>query len=49
MKAIDGKDTLCFEPVDEVNTLRGQPILQLKNVTLTEANEKLQVLRSMLP
>lgn len=46
MKAIHGEDTLCFEPAEEVNTLRGQPLFKLNNVTVAEANTKLQSLKS---
>ncbi len=44
MKAIQGEDTLCFEPAAEVNALRGQPVLQLRNVTVAAANAQLQSL-----
>ena len=44
MKAINGEDTLCFEPADEVNALRGAPVIKLTNVTAAEANAKLQSL-----
>ena len=42
MKAIHGEDTLCMEPAEEVNKLRGQPLFKLSNVTVAEANAKLQ-------
>jgi fructan beta-fructosidase len=42
LKAFNGEDTLCFEPVREVNALRGKPLLELKNVTAAEANVQLQ-------
>ncbi len=46
MRAIDGQDTLCFEPVEEINAMRGKPLFQLKNVTVEEANAKLKGLTS---
>ena len=46
MKAMQGEDTLCIEPAEEVNALRGRPLSQLKNVTVDEANAKLQSLAS---
>lgn len=42
VKAIDGKDTLCYEPTEEVAALRGKPLLQEKNLTTEEANRKLE-------
>lgn len=44
LKAINGEDTLCFEPTEEINTLRGQPIIKLTNVSVAEANEMLATL-----
>ncbi len=44
MKAVGGEDTLCFEPVEEISTLRGKPLIQLTNVPLAEATAKLQSL-----
>ncbi len=49
MKAINGEDTLCFEPAEEVNTLRGEPLLKLSNVTTAEANSKLATLAKDAP
>lgn len=46
MRSINGEDTLCFEPAEEVNALRGQPLFNLKNVTIAEANAKLLSLTS---
>ena len=46
MKAINGEDTLCFEPAEEVSALRGQPLIKLSNVTIAEAGAKLQSLTS---
>ena len=46
MKAMQGEDTLCIEPAEEVNALRGRPLFQLENVTADEANAKLQSLAS---
>ncbi len=46
MKDINGEDTLCFEPAEEVNELRGQPVIQLANITVAEATAKLQSLAS---
>ena len=42
MKAVNGEDTLCFEPAEEVNALRGQPLVKLTNVSTAEATAKLQ-------
>lgn len=44
LKAINGEDTLCFEPAREVDSLRGKPLLKLTNVPIAEANRKLQSL-----
>lgn len=44
LKAINGEDTLCFEPTEEINTLRGEPIIKLRNVSVAEANKKLAAL-----
>ena len=44
LKAIDGADTLFVEPVAELDTLRGTPLLHLANVSVAEANRKLQSL-----
>ncbi|MGC4044401.1 MAG: glycoside hydrolase family 32 protein [Armatimonas sp.] len=45
LKAIGGEDTLCFEPVEELNSLRGKPLVQLSNATVAEANNKLAMLK----
>lgn len=44
MKALNGEDTLCFEPADEVKALRGQPLVKLTNISTAEASAKLQTL-----
>jgi sucrose-6-phosphate hydrolase SacC (GH32 family) len=44
LKDINGEDTLCFEPATEVDALRGEPILSLRNITGSEAREKLSSL-----
>jgi sucrose-6-phosphate hydrolase SacC (GH32 family) len=44
LKAINGEDTLCFEPVEELNGLRGEPLIKISNVTTAEANAKLSAL-----
>ena len=44
MKAINGEDTLCFEPAEEINALRGEPLMKLSNLSTAEANAKLQAL-----
>lgn len=49
IKAINGEDTLCFEPTEEVNTLRGEPIVKLKNLTTAEANNRLAALSKDAP
>lgn len=41
LKAIDGQDTLCFEPVVELTALRGKPLVQLDGITASEANSKM--------
>ncbi|WAC18999.1 glycoside hydrolase family 32 protein [Luteolibacter sp. SL250] len=41
LRAIDGRDTLCYEPVAEIAALRGTPLLAEKNLTTAQANEKL--------
>ncbi|HEX5322268.1 MAG TPA: glycoside hydrolase family 32 protein, partial [Capsulimonadaceae bacterium] len=42
LRVINGEDTLCFEPVKELDWLRGHPLLKLSHVTVAEANAKLQ-------
>ena len=49
MKAINGEDTLCFEPVEELNALRGEPLIKLSRATITEANAKLATLAKDAP
>ena len=49
LTVINGVDTLCFEPVLELNILHGQPLLQLTDVSITEANAKLQTLDKNAP
>ncbi len=44
LKAINGEDTLCFEPAEEINALRGEPLMKLSNLSTAEANTKLQAL-----
>ncbi len=46
MRAFDGQDTLCFEPVQELNALRGEPLVNFKNVSTAEATESLKKLSS---
>lgn len=45
LKAKGGKDILCYEPAVEVEALRGEPIIQLTDVTGAEANEQLKQLK----
>ncbi len=49
MKAINGEDTLCFEPAEELNTLRGKPLIKLSHATTAEANTKLATLAKDSP
>lgn len=44
LRAIAGEDALTYEPVKELEALRGQPLLTLREVTMTEANAKLAAL-----
>jgi sucrose-6-phosphate hydrolase SacC (GH32 family) len=44
IKAINGEDALCFEPAEEVNTLRGEPLLKVTNASVAEAEIKLGTL-----
>ena len=44
IKAMNGEDTLCFEPAAEVSALRGEPLLKMNNISIPEANAKLQSL-----
>lgn len=44
LRAIGGEDTLCFEPAEELNALRGQPLLRLRNETAAAASRQLQSL-----
>jgi len=41
LKKRDNEDMLCFEPVKELEALRGEPLLTLKNVSVTDAQAKL--------
>ena len=49
IKAINGEDTLCFEPVEEINALRGAPLLKLSNIQASEVESKLQSLAKNAP
>jgi len=49
IKPINGEDTLCFEPAEEVNALRGQPVITLRDVTVAQAAEKLANLSRETP
>jgi fructan beta-fructosidase len=49
LKAINGLDTLCFEPAEELNRLRDEPLFKLSNVTIAEARTKLQTLTKDTP
>jgi len=44
LKAINGEDTLCYEPVAELKALRGEPLLKLSNISVAEAQGKLAAL-----
>ncbi len=44
MRAINGLDTLCFQPVDELNALRGAPMLKLGSMTAVDAAPTLSTL-----
>ena len=44
LKAINGEDTLCFEPAEEINALRGEALLSLRNITAAEAATQLATL-----
>jgi fructan beta-fructosidase len=44
VRNIGKADTLCFEPVKELEALRGQPLVSLKNTTLAAPREKLAAL-----
>ncbi|RYD37386.1 MAG: glycoside hydrolase family 32 protein [Verrucomicrobiaceae bacterium] len=41
LKEVNGKDTLCYEPVAEIRGLRGTPVFSGKNLTAAQANAKL--------
>ncbi len=43
-RAVNGEDVLCFEPVEELDALRGEPLLRLNNVTPAVARDKLAAL-----
>ena len=49
MKAVNGEDTLCFEPALEVNALRGEPLVKLTNLSAAEANVHLHKLTKEAP
>lgn len=49
LKAFNGQDTLCFEPVQEVNALRGRPLVQLVNVSPASVIEKCKTLEKETP
>ena len=49
LKAIAGQDTLCFEPVSELNSLRGRSQWQGANLSAAVANDKLQTLARETP
>ena len=49
VKVINGEDTLCFEPVPEVDALRGEPILKLTDVSVAEAASALEILAKDAP
>lgn len=49
LKAINGEDKLCFEPTEELNALRGQPLVKLTNTTVAEASAKLKSLAKDAP
>lgn len=44
LKDLGGEDTLCMEPVDELEALRGKPLLSLRNVSIAAANRALSKL-----
>ena len=46
LKAINGMDQLCFEPIEEFSKLREEPLLTLKNLSGEEAADKLSTLKS---
>jgi sucrose-6-phosphate hydrolase SacC (GH32 family) len=41
LRAIAGEDALTYEPVKELEALRGQPLLTLRDVTMADASAKL--------
>lgn len=45
LKAINGEDALCFEPVKELEALREKPLFQLKNVSVADASARLRSLQ----
>lgn len=49
IKAIHGEDTLCFEPAEEVNALRGKALITLRNASAAEASTKLSDLTKDAP
>jgi sucrose-6-phosphate hydrolase SacC (GH32 family) len=44
LKKRNNEDTLCFEPVKELEALRGTPLLNLRNVSVADAQAKLAAL-----
>lgn len=44
LKVINGEDQLCFEPVEELNALRGKPLVVLRTGTAAEAETHLAIL-----
>ncbi|MES2570779.1 MAG: glycoside hydrolase family 32 protein [Verrucomicrobiota bacterium] len=44
LKAFNNEATLCFEPAEELNSLRGKPLLKLNGITIAEAQSQLQLL-----
>jgi len=49
LKEIGGKDRLCFEPVEELASLRGEALINLKNVSVKEAMAELAKLDKAQP
>jgi fructan beta-fructosidase len=44
LKAINDEDVLCFEPVEQINFLRGKPLIKEKKISVAKANAKLSKL-----
>ncbi|HWB04426.1 MAG TPA: glycoside hydrolase family 32 protein [Verrucomicrobiales bacterium] len=49
LKALNGEDTLCFEPVEEINALRGKSLVELQNASIADASAKLASLSKEVP